>query len=126
MEQRRQQYQYLQDDDVGVSPRIVTVQRSDTGFGGAAPDAFDEEEPITAKPRSDLQLFIQSMSRCIGATSFGLSFEFIDLAFLPKKASRPILSEVTGNINRGTLSGVMGASGAGKSKTFHTNADLQY
>ena len=126
MEQHGQKYQPLEDDDCGVSSRIVTVQRSDTGFGGAAPYAFDEVEPITAKPRSDLQLFIQSMSRCIGATSFGLSFEFIDLAFLPNKASRPILSEVTGNINRGTLSGVMGASGAGKSKTFHTNADLQY
>ncbi len=117
MEQRGQQYQALEDEDCGVSSRIVTVQRSDTGFGGVAPFAFNEEEPINAKPRSDLQLFIQSMSRCIGATSFGLSFEFIDLAFLPKNSSRPILSEVTGHINRGTLSGVMGVSGAGKSSS---------
>lgn len=103
MEQRGQRYQSLEDDDCGVSSRIVTVQLSDTGFGGIAPSAFEEDEPVSAKPRSDLQLFIQSMSRCIGATSFGLSFEFIDLAFLPQNSSRPILSEVTGHIKCGTL-----------------------
>ena len=116
MEQRGQGYESLDGDDFGVSPRIVNVQRSDTGFGGPAPYAFDEDNHFESKPSSDLQLFIRSMSRCIGATNFGLSFDFSDLAFLPKKATKPILSEVTGQINRGTLSGVMGASGAGKSK----------
>lgn len=123
MEQRGRQFQALEDDDCGVSSRIVTVQRSDTGFGGIA---FEEEEPINAKPRSDLHLFIQSMSRCIGATSFGLFFEFIDLAFLPQNSSRPILSEVTGHIKCGTLSGVMGASGAGKSTPLDKNVNLRY
>ena len=78
-------------------------------------DPDDEEFERDKKPSSDLQLFIRSMSRCIGDTNFGLSFEFENLEFHPNKASKPVLSEVTGKINRGSLSGVMGASGAGKS-----------
>ena len=114
-EQRAQQYESLEDDEFALTPRIVRV---DTGFGGEVPIAFDhndEDFREVKKPSSDLQLFIRSMSRCIGATNFGLSFEFEDLAFHPKKAAKSILSEVTGKIDRGTLSGVMGASGAGKS-----------
>ncbi|KAL8644481.1 MAG: hypothetical protein Q9210_007234, partial [Variospora velana] len=56
-----------------------------------------------------------SMSKCIGTEKFGLSFEFSNHKFQPKKALKPIMSEVTGKIDRGSLGGVMGASGAGKS-----------
>ena len=114
-EQRARQYESLEDNEFAMTPRIMRV---DTGFGGEVPMAFDPDEDEFGgdkKPSSDLQLFIRSMSRCIGATNFGLSFEFENLAFHPKKAVKPILSEVTGKIDRGTLSGVMGASGAGKS-----------
>ncbi|KAL8934507.1 MAG: hypothetical protein Q9216_005879 [Gyalolechia sp. 2 TL-2023] len=105
-------YQSLQDDDITLESRITHVQRSDTGFGGnfTPVDATADDELI-----SDIDLFIQSMSKCIGTEKFGLSFEFSDLKFQPKKASKPILSEVTGKIDRGSLWGVMGASGAGKS-----------
>lgn len=98
-----------------MTPRIMRVN---TGFGGEIPMEFDTDDDHFGddkKPSSDLQLFIRSMSRCLGATNFGLSFEFENLAFHPKKSTKPILSEVTGKIERGTLSGVMGASGAGKS-----------
>lgn len=119
-----------------VSPRTVQVQRADTGFGGDLPDAYaDNEEDLMNRnePASNLQMFIRSMSRCIGQIDFGLSFQFIDLAFHPKKANKPILSGVTGRIDRGTLSGVMGASGAGKTtfvnvlmgKTKHTGVQLK-
>ncbi|KAL8791300.1 MAG: hypothetical protein Q9195_005989 [Heterodermia aff. obscurata] len=115
VEQRARHYESLEDNEFAMTPRIMRV---DTGFGGEVPIAFDPDEDEfegAKKPSSDLQLFIRSMSRCIGATNFGLSFEFENLAFHPKKAVKPILSEVTGKIERGTLSGVMGASGAGKS-----------
>ncbi|KAL9602335.1 MAG: hypothetical protein Q9219_001901 [cf. Caloplaca sp. 3 TL-2023] len=110
--QRLKKYQSLQDDDVALESRITQVQRSDTGFGGNMTpiDANADDELI-----SDIDLFIQSISKCIGTEKFGLSFEYTDLKFQPKKASKPILSEVTGKIDRGSLWGVMGASGAGKS-----------
>lgn len=114
-EDQARRYESLEDIEFAFTPRIMRV---DTGFGGAIPMAFDPDKgdiEDIKKPSSDLDLFIRSMSRCIGATNCGLSFEFEDLAFHPRKAAKPILSEVTGKINRGTLSGVMGASGAGKS-----------
>ncbi|KAL8850319.1 MAG: hypothetical protein Q9221_004734 [Calogaya cf. arnoldii] len=105
-------YHSLEDDDIALESRITHVQRSDTAFGGnfTPIDAQDDNELI-----SDLDMFIQSMSKCIGTEKFGLSFEFTDLKFQPKKAKKPILSDVTGKIDRGSLWGVMGASGAGKS-----------
>ncbi len=110
--QRLNKYKSLQDSDIALESRITHVQRSETGFGGNITpiDSKDDNEGIT-----DLDLFIQSMSKCIGTEKFGLSFEFSDLSFQPKKLPRPILSEVTGKIDRGSLWGVMGASGAGKS-----------
>ena len=115
--QHAKQYQSLEDGDVLLEPRISHVRRANTGFSAAMdaaflskPNAIDYDDP-----NSNLQLFVQSLSKCIGAAIFGLSFEFVDLKFQPKKSSRPILSEVTGQIRSGLLSGVMGASGAGKS-----------
>lgn len=63
----------------------------------------------------ELQAFVKSLSKAIEGTTFGLSFAFNDLRFQPKAASRPILEHVTGCINAGTLVGIMGGSGAGKS-----------
>ncbi|KAL8949179.1 MAG: hypothetical protein Q9222_004692 [Ikaeria aurantiellina] len=110
--ERAKKYQNLADSDIALESRITHVQRSDTAFGGnfTPIDSKNDDELI-----SDLDLFIQSMSKCIGTEKFGLSFEFTDLRFQPKKAKKPILSEVTGRIDRGSLWGVMGASGAGKS-----------
>ncbi|KAK3167406.1 hypothetical protein OEA41_010533 [Lepraria neglecta] len=76
-------------------------------------DTSDVEYDEKADP--DILQFVQSLSRCTVATTFGLSFEFENLMFQPKKCSKPILSGVTGEIKSGTLWGVMGASGAGKS-----------
>ncbi|KAL9016530.1 MAG: hypothetical protein Q9185_006107 [Variospora sp. 1 TL-2023] len=109
---RLKKYQSLQESDLALESRITHVQRSETAFGGnfSAFDSKDDNELVT-----DLDLFIQSMSKCIGTEEFGLSFEFSNLTFQPKKALKPIMSEVTGKIDRGSLWGVMGASGAGKS-----------
>lgn len=62
-----------------------------------------------------LQAFIDSMRRATDASHFGLSFSFDNLSFHPKKVPKPILQNVTGSIQRGSLVAVMGGSGAGKS-----------
>ncbi|KAL8805817.1 MAG: hypothetical protein Q9182_001729 [Xanthomendoza sp. 2 TL-2023] len=110
---RAKKYHSLEDDDIALESRITHVVRSDTAFGGnfTPIDSHRDDTELI----SDLDLFIQSMSKCIGTEKFGLSFEFTDLKFQPKKAKKPILSDVTGRIDRGSLWGVMGASGAGKS-----------
>lgn len=84
---RLKKYQSLQDSDLALESRITHVQRSETAFGGnfSAFDSKDDNELIT-----DLDLFIQSMSKCIGTEEFGLSFEFSNLTFQPKKALKPI------------------------------------
>ena len=118
IERRGRHYRSLERGDFPVSPRILKIQRTDTGFGGETPDGYGDEDDQSRsnnKPSSNLQMFIRSMSRCIGTTSFGLSFEFVDLEFLPKKSSKPILSAITSRIDRGTFLGIMGCSGCGKS-----------
>ena len=112
-----EQYQSLEDGDILLEPRISHIRRDNTGFSAAMDAAFlSRPQKIDYNdPSANLQLFVQSLSKCIGTSKFGLSFEFVDLKFQPKKSTKPILSEVTGQIQPGSLSGVMGASGAGKS-----------
>ncbi|KAI0547982.1 hypothetical protein F4679DRAFT_335093 [Xylaria curta] len=63
----------------------------------------------------ELRAFVDSMRKATDASQFGLSFTYTDLSFQPKGASKPILQNVTGSIERGSLTAVMGGSGAGKS-----------
>ncbi|KAK3377140.1 hypothetical protein B0T24DRAFT_701328 [Lasiosphaeria ovina] len=63
----------------------------------------------------EIRAFVSSMSKATDAADFGLSFGFSELTFQPKGSQRPILQGVTGEIRRGTLTAVMGGSGAGKS-----------
>ncbi|ATY64290.1 ABC transporter [Cordyceps militaris] len=75
-----------------------------------------------------LKAFVDSMRRATDAQDFGLSFGYNGLSFHPKGSPRPILQNVTGSIDVGSLVAVMGGSGAGKStfvnvlmgKTTHT------
>ena len=115
--QQAKQYQSLEDGDILLEPRISHVRRANTGFSAAMDAAFLSKPRAIDydDPSSNLQRFVQSLSKSIGTARFGLYFEFVDLKFQPRKSSRPILSEVTGQIKSGSLSGVMGASGAGKS-----------
>ncbi|KAI1380182.1 hypothetical protein F4677DRAFT_252994 [Hypoxylon crocopeplum] len=62
-----------------------------------------------------LRAFVESMRRATDGARFGLSFAYSDLSFQPKGSARPILQNVTGSIDRGSLTAVMGGSGAGKS-----------
>ncbi|KAL7622376.1 hypothetical protein AAE478_007880 [Parahypoxylon ruwenzoriense] len=62
-----------------------------------------------------LRAFVESMRRATDAAHFGLSFAYSDLSFQPQGTAKPILQNVTGSIERGSLTAVMGGSGAGKS-----------
>ena len=105
-------------EDIHLESRLPGPRRAPTGFLAAMDNeyAFDESDiENDEKTDPDIQQFVQSLSRCTVAAEFGLSFEFEDLKFQPKKSPKPILSQVTGEIRGGSFWGVMGASGAGKS-----------
>ena len=115
-----------------MEPRVPNLRHRPTGFEqlGAIEDFSHEEhfDKNAEEDRTDLHLFVDSLSKCLGNSNFGLSFEFEDLRFQPKKSPKPILSEVSGRINAGSLWGVMGASGAGKceilTSIFDSNTDM--
>ncbi|CZR59382.1 related to ABC transporter protein (ATP-binding-cassette protein) [Phialocephala subalpina] len=140
---RNRQYQEIDEgnngfnDDVEneyqMEPAIRGPLRVKTGFeqlGAQEADFMLHEELANdaGGQKTDLHLFVQSLSKCLGATKFGLTFEFQDLGFKPPKSNKKILDQVSGTIHAGSLWGVMGASGAGKStfvnvlmgKTSHT------
>ena len=126
--QRNKQYTSIEDDDVMLEARITSVQRSNTGFLAVMDNDFvyDEGASDEEKPSSQLQQFVQSLSKCIDGSSFGLSFDFTNLQFHPRKASKPVLSEVTGRIESGSFSAVMGGSGAGKCRYFGSMSLLDH
>lgn len=108
--------------DYEMDQRFLAPRRTKTGFEhigsmDRASMVFEEvNKPDDGGQNSDLNLFVQSLSKCLGATKFGLSFEFQNLGFKAPKSNKKILDQVSGNIHAGSLWGVMGASGAGKCK----------
>lgn len=106
-------------DRMLMTPAIAL--RKPTGFqqlGDMGSEYSAEEHLYDPAPdeTTDLHSFVQSLKKCLGAKSFGPSFEFENLQFQPKKSPKPILSNVSGTINAGSLWGIIGASGAGKCK----------
>jgi ABC-type multidrug transport system ATPase subunit len=76
---------------------------------------FDDDEiEADFQNNPDFQHFIRSVSRSVTTQSIGLSFDFENLAYETKRGKK-ILQEVTGTMPRGSMWGVMGGSGAGKS-----------
>ncbi|KAI9745242.1 MAG: hypothetical protein M1818_001520 [Claussenomyces sp. TS43310] len=112
-------YPEISDFEMDAEPSLRMLGRNLNGFDVAMDESWKYSnmfgKAAVAKDQRDLRAFVQSLSKCLGATRFGLSFEFQDLKFRPPKSIEPVLSEVTGNIDSGSLWGVMGASGAGKS-----------
>ncbi|KAK1461233.1 hypothetical protein CMEL01_14869 [Colletotrichum melonis] len=112
-----------EDTDREMLPMSATYIPSRTdAYGGGFQAALnlDSEDSVNVRPTSEmlnpqLMAFVSSMRRATDATNLGLSFSYSDLSFHPKKSSKMILQNVTGSIDRGTLTAVMGGSGAGKS-----------
>ncbi|KAH7313876.1 hypothetical protein B0I35DRAFT_355760 [Stachybotrys elegans] len=119
-------YKTLEDETEGeadqemlqIGSSYMPGQDTFTGFEAAlameALQAMDEEVPNDDLP-PQLRVFVESMRKATDATNFGLSFGYSGLKFQPRGVQNPILQNVTGSINRGSLAAVMGGSGAGKS-----------
>ena len=74
----------------------------------------DDEIEADYQKNPDFQRFIRSVSRSVTTQSIGLSFDFENLAY-ETRSGKKILQDVTGTMSRGSMWGVMGGSGAGKS-----------
>ena len=114
------QYLPVGECNVPLESRISGVRRADTGFLAAMENDFDfsSRDSGTGNDEttdSTVQQLIKSLSRSTVAASIGLSFEFDNLSYQPRGCRKPLLAQVTGEINNGSFWGVMGASGAGKS-----------
>jgi ABC-type multidrug transport system ATPase subunit len=101
-----------------VSSSYMPGQDGTSGFTAAlAVEALQVVDENTSKDDlpPQLHVFVESMRKATEATNFGLSFGYSGLSFQPKGVANPILQNVTGQIERGSLVAVMGGSGAGKS-----------
>lgn len=134
--QRKRAYSKLDDDKESLAPpQIQMISRNDRVGAGSGFDSIlqNETAPDTSplararttdsKP-TDLNRFLVSLAKCLEDEdgNFGLSYEFNNLSFQPKKAPLPILSEVTGFIDNGSLWGVMGAAEAGTCESDVSNS----
>ncbi|KAF6839303.1 hypothetical protein CMUS01_04338 [Colletotrichum musicola] len=91
----------------------AALEHGADGYWAAGGGVRPAEEQQQLNPQ--LVTFVESMRRATDATNLGLSFSYEDLSFQPKKSKKMILQNITGSIERGTLTAVMGGSGAGKS-----------
>lgn len=92
-----------------------TPRRALTGFEAALAMEQGQRIQDMADLSPELRSFVQSMQKATDAARLGLSFQYAELSLQPKGMARPILQNVTGTIDRGSLTAVMGGSGAGKS-----------
>ncbi|EGY20077.1 uncharacterized protein VDAG_02093 [Verticillium dahliae VdLs.17] len=120
-------YKQLDDEtDQEMQPMQFTYlpYRPGTGFQAVldvpvarAPTVKLRRANTLAALNPQLKAFVDSMSRAtdVQADNLGLSFAYNGLTFQPKGRPTPILQNVTGRIDKGSLVAVMGGSGAGKS-----------
>lgn len=94
---------------------LSTPRRVLTGFEAALAMEQGQRIQDLEDLSPELRSFVRSMQKATDAARLGLSFQYANLSFQPKGMSRPILQNVTGSIDRGSLTAVMGGSGAGKS-----------
>lgn len=76
---------------------------------------YDDPRGVDDVHGPDMQKFLTYLSRAIKTREVGLSFDFERLTFETKKGHKRILTDITGSMPRGSMWGIMGGSGAGKS-----------
>lgn len=94
------------------------IAQSSPTLSGSTTDVeatLDDDIHVADDLALHAQSFIDSMSRATEAAHFGLSFQYTNLSYHPQGAPKAILHDVAGSIERGSLTAVMGGSGAGKS-----------
>ena len=113
------------EDEAEMLPLESTIKplgRSPTGFQAALDAQYkvdnEAKEGLDLDATPELRRFVDSMKKAVQVSTFGLSFGFSQLSFQPKGSSKPILSQISGFIPSGSLTGVMGGSGAGKCSTI--------
>lgn len=89
-----------------------TLSGSTTDVEATLDESSDEPNGPTT---THVKAFVESMRKVTEAAHFGLSFQYENLSYHPQGAPKAILHEVTGSIEPGSLTAVMGGSGAGKS-----------
>lgn len=112
----RRHYKRLSEDhEMGSLPMMARSQTDVwAGFQGAInrpPQAYKDDENLSP----EIQAFVESMRKATDASNIGLSFGYSNLAFQPKAGTKFILQNITGGIRAGSLTAIMGGSGAGKS-----------
>ena len=87
--ERERQYHSLGDEEIHLESRITSVKRANTGFLAVIDndyafedDRSDTSNPMEEKSNKDLNAFVSSLGRCVDTGTFGLSFEFENLAFV--------------------------------------------
>ncbi|CAD6506021.1 BgTH12-06953 [Blumeria graminis f. sp. triticale] len=78
---------------------------------GRPASTINDDEYISEKDR--FSRFAASVKRCVGSADVGMSFSFKNVS-RTLESGKEIVAPQTGHIEKGTLWGVMGASGAGK------------
>lgn len=114
-------YKQLDDPEAEIlqmESTIKPLKRVPTGFQAALDVAYLQDDSlergIDVDSSLELRLFVDSMKKAIHGSNFGLHFAFEQLSYQPKGSNKPILSNISGSIEIGSLVGVMGGSGAGK------------
>ncbi|KAM3065663.1 hypothetical protein ACMFMF_010884 [Clarireedia jacksonii] len=97
---------------------ISSGEDSGNGTESAMIDKHEELEMgknnINHPPHNEsMEKFITSLKRCLGTNSLGFEIGFENLG-LRLKNGKPILQNISGKVEPGSLLAVMGASGAGK------------
>ncbi|KAI9658131.1 MAG: hypothetical protein M1831_003976 [Alyxoria varia] len=117
--QRHSGYESLGNEEGAINPdaRVVPTVNLPSNFQAAMDSAYLEGGTTMVEEKEPLHVqgFVKSLRQAMEGDYFGLAFGFRNLMFQPSGNAKPILSNITGDISRGALVGVMGGSGAGKS-----------
>ncbi|KAK4235565.1 putative white-brown complex protein 30 [Achaetomium macrosporum] len=97
------------DTDLEAGEPSARVDQGDDGVLTSARNTLES----SLSP--EIRAFVESMRKAADGTDFSLSFGYSELTCQPKGSEEPILQNISGSIRGGSLTAIMGGSGAGKS-----------